>query len=174
MKLFLRKVSLRQPPLVERIGNRASPGGVERFPVALGGERRMEVVEEWHPCILLRQALEGSFLFGPGKEVESPDVAGLVGFLGGGVLEDFGKQRRRCFRPAAPDDVPAGWRAQSAVAGLLQVLGEVSVPLLVGGDAERFQVPAVLAVVLGGKLGPESWRLRRLVVPQGDGKLSTD
>ena len=64
----------------------------------------------------------------------------------------------RAARP--PDNVAAGRRVP-LVADLCQPGRQASVPMAVGADAQGFQIPAVVAVVLRGQLGPQLGGLGR-------------
>ena len=46
--------------------------------------------------------------------------------------------------------------------------------MLVGPDAQRFEIPAVLAVVLQGEFRPQFGSRGRFAVPQGDGALAAN
>ncbi len=70
----------------------------------------------------------------------------------------------------APDNVPSG-RCVPLVAHLFEPLIKKTIPLAIGGDPERLQIPAVLAVMSLGQLGPYLGSLRIFVVPEGDRTL---
>jgi hypothetical protein len=57
MDLLFGKVSLGEKAVVERIGYRAGPRGVERLPVTLRAERGAKMVEERHRDLLWRSAI---------------------------------------------------------------------------------------------------------------------
>ena len=124
-------------------------------------------------ALQIEQALQRRILFGSREEIEGPEVAGLVGFGGGGILEDLRQQFGRFLGPAAPHDVAAHGRAP-LVADLLEVGVQERIPVLVGPDAERFEIPAVLAVVQVRQFRPEFRGGRIFRVPQGDRALAAN
>ena len=79
-------------------------------------------------------------------------VAGSrISFANSGIA-CFERLRQTMSRPPAV--------FQSA-ADALQPRGEKRIPLLVGPDSERFEIPAVVAIVLQGQVGPQFGGLRR-------------
>jgi hypothetical protein len=78
------------------------------------------------------------------------------------ALDDL-RQKLRRFRAAhAPDDIAPGKRIPF-VANHCEPCVEADVLVADRADAERFKIPAVLAVVLRGERGPEFFDLVRAV-----------
>ena len=96
-------------------------------------------------------------------------LAGAESFVG----DDLGQQGRGFLAARAPDDIASG-RGVPFVADLGQPGIEEPVPLAVGADAEGFEVPAILAVMLQGQLRPELRGLGGGVVPKRQGTFAAD
>ena len=71
---------------------------------------------------------------------------------------------------AAPEDVGL---AEALVVERL-ISGESAVPVEISSDAEGFQVPAVLSIMLRSQLGPELVCLVTLLKSKGGGAFATD
>ena len=76
------------------------------------------------------------------------------GFVEGSRI-NLANSGNRSLCPAPPDDVATGRRSVQLSLAFAQPGGKAGVPLLVGPDPQRFEIPAVLAVVLGRQLGPQ-------------------
>ena len=120
------------------------------------------------------QPAQDRLLRRPLLEIEGAEVAGQLGCRPRGIADNAGEILRRLAGTRTPDDVPIGRGGSGLAADFLEPGAQVSVPLLIGADAQRFKVPAVRTIVLPGQLGPKRGRLGRLVVPQGDGRVAAD
>ena len=75
------------------------------------------------------------------------------------VLEDLRQKRGRFLAARTPHDIPPCRRLPLA-ANVRQPRVQKCIPLLIGPDAERFQVPAVMAIVLRRELRPTALPLK--------------
>src|SRR4051812_15457728 len=93
-------------------------------------------------------------------EIQGPTITWEFFELDRRVAHDLDEVFRRHRGPRAPDDVASRLRVPAA-ADFPEPGGEERVPLLVRADPERFEIPAVVAIVLGGQFGPEARGLCR-------------
>ena len=110
---------------------------------------------------------------GPCWKVEGPQIARQLVGRHVGIEDDLGEQLRRLLGARTPDDVAAGCRRERPLPdAFCRHASKTGVPLLVGADAERFEIPAVLAVVRSASSPTAPFDPAILAVPQGDGRLA--
>ena len=95
-----------------------------------------------------QQLLQSGLLGVTGVEVEGAEVAQLF-LLAGGGGDNLSQVVTRLGRAAAPNDIAAARRIPF-VSNSIQPSLKEAIPLLVGSDAERFDVPAIAAIMLHG------------------------
>src|SRR5262245_55001224 len=71
-------------------------------------------------------------------------------------------------RARSPDDVACGFRSGQIGAYAFLPRVETSIPIALGSDSERFQIPAIVAIVPEGQFRPEIGPLRLLNVAERD------
>src|SRR5687768_12769422 len=117
------------------------------------------------------QLNEGSVAFGAANEVERADVTVTFLLRSRTILDDLHEQGRSFRAADAPDDVATG-RSVPVVVDLFEP--GVKELFILGGraDAQRFEIPAILAIMLLRERGPEFGRFLRLIAVEGESTLA--
>ena len=101
-----------------------------------------------------QQLQQSGLLFRSANEVERMEITRPVRLGRALVADQLHEQFWRSFAPGSPNNIALCGSVQ-VVADLGEPCIEKAVPLLIGANAKRFEVPTVFAIVLYCERGPK-------------------
>ena len=113
------------------------------------------------------------FLLEAGEEVKGSQVARAFFGKHFRVFDDHREHHWSLFRAGSPNNVAASGRLPILEESLLPFV-EVRIPIVVRADAEGFEIPTILAVVLHREFRPEFEFCGIVALANCDRQLATD